>query len=215
MKGPLFVKLALIGLIVFSLSACKTSFAYDIWYGSSDRVGVMVAYDRQAHVLVIATIPNEVIADYRSVLEKEGQPSDTLGAIQHLFGQPGTHFFSGTTSQWDAVAALLMELEGLSYHGVRPTVEAMVRLTIAHARHLSKSQAIDTLGVLARTKTESEDIEDILRSMEKNKPLVTIYDAGRFVQPGLAPDHLRVWMNHWTELILLEARRERGVEIHD
>lgn len=215
MKSGLLVKLSLIVLIVFTMSGCKASPEYAIWYGSSDRVGVMVAYDSRMHVLVVATIPNEVIADYRSVLAEEGQQSDTLGAIQHLFGQPGTHFFSGTGAQWDTVAALLMEVEGLSYQGVRPTVDAMVSLTIAHAGHLSKSEAIDTLKVLARTKTESGDIEDILRSLDKSKPLVTIYDAGRFIRPGLAPDHLRVWMNHWTELILLEARRERGVEIHD
>ena len=138
-----------------------------------------------------------------------------MGAIQHLFGKTGDHFFTGNAGQWDDLASILMEYEGISYQGVRPSVEAIARLVITHAGLLSKSDAIGTLGALASVDTDVKDIEDVLKALEDAEVLIRIYDTGRFLPQDMESERLRTYLNQWTELVLHEAKQNRGVEIHD
>ncbi len=175
----------------------------------------MIAIAEKAEAVVVISIPLEVINRYREALSSEGTQSDTLGAIQHLFGLSGDYFVSGSKQQWDAVTQLILDAEGLPFSSVRPSVEALTRLTVTHAELLSKSEAIDTLGTLVRVQTEAKDIQDALNAIGKAEVLIRVYDTERFLPEDIAPQTLVKWMNHWTELVLLEAKQNRGENIHD
>ncbi len=213
MKGArIGILLVLVSTLSLSVS-CSKQTDYAIWYGTSDRYGIMIAVQQDASAVVVAVIPLAILQNYRDALSRDGISSDALGALQHLFGRPAHHYFRGTKAEWDEIGELLMNLEGLAYGGIRPSVEAMVQVTIRQAEHLSKVGAPDTLRGLAAVKTESSDIENVLQSLAQKKPLVRVYDAGRFLPSrDMAPESMRKWMNAWTELILHEARQSRGVE---
>jgi hypothetical protein len=202
-------------MICFFFVSCGQEPDFSIWYGSSDRNGIMIAIEKDFSAVVVATIPLEIILGYQRVLADTGKQSDTLGAVQHLFGRKGDHFFTGTAQQWDRLASVLMDFEDIVYEGVRPSVEAFARLVIAHAGPLSKSDAIGTLGALASVETDLKDIERVLKGLEESKPRVRIYDTGRFLVQGMSADRMRTYMNQWTELVLHEVKQNRGVEIHD
>lgn len=215
MKKQSLLVACLLVVLLLIVTACTRRPDFAIWYGSSDQKAIMVAIEKDHKAVVVSTIPINIIEEYRQSLANEGKKSDTLGAIQHLFGQEGNHYFSGSAQQWDEVARLLMDFEGIPYQGVRPSVEAVTRLMIAHAGLLSKSEAIDTLGSLASVKTDAVDIAKVLEDLDDAEPLIRIYDTGRFLLRGGNFEHLRTYMNHWTELVLHEAKQNIGVEEHD
>jgi len=192
----------LLVVLVLTASSCGTKRKIEIWYGNSDRYAFMAAIDDGCDTLVVATIGLEIIEGYRRSLAEQGIQSDTLGAIQHLYGMEGTHFIAGGKDDWDRVARFLMQSEGLEWVGIRPSLEAMVHLATTHGEPLSKSE---TVGTLASTGTEQADIVDMLNCIDGNEPKVLIYDASRFLETGMSIDRLRTWMVSWTELILGNA----------
>ncbi len=199
-------------LLLLLVASCSSKPDFTIWYGTSDRNGIMVAVQQQSKSVVVAVIPLSVLQNYRAGLEREGVTSDLLGALQHLFGIQGHHYFRGSTELWDEISEKLLHLEGIEYSGVRPSVEVITRLVIAHAEHLSKEDAPDTLGRLAAAKTDRSDIIAALSAVSGKSPLVRVYDTGRFLsREDMTPDFVRVWMNQWTELILQEAKQSIGV----
>ena len=199
-RSPIFTVLLVI--IILGVSSCGTKGQPEIWYGNSDRYAVLVALGDDDDTLVVATVGLDIIEGYRRMLAEQGLQSDTLGAIQHLYGIEGTHFFAGGKEEWDLIARRLMEYEGLAWVGIRPSVEAMVHLMTTHGEPLSKSE---TLGTLARAGTDEDDIVDMLMRIDKNDPEVLVYDASRFLKAGMSVDLLRKWMNHWTGLVLGNA----------
>ena len=206
------VLIPVILVVVLLFGSCSSKPEFTIWYGVGDQNGIMVAVQRQAAAVVVATIPLSVLQSYREGLAEEGVTSDSLGALQHLFGIPGHHYFRGSAALWDEIIGKLLSLEGIAYETVRPSVEVITRIVIAHAEHLSKDDAPDTLGRLAVAGTEREDIIDALGTLVGKSPIVRVYDAGRFLPTEeMKPAFVRVWMNQWTELILHEAKQTIGV----
>lgn len=202
-------------LLIFCLAlaavSCTKQPSYDVWYGYSDRYGFMIVSVEQGRAVVVAAIPQPILGDYRSALAAQGIESDNLGAIQSLFGLEANHYLKGDALQWSAVAEQLMLAEGLSYQGVRPSVDAIVRLLVKHAGLLSKQSTIGTLGSLGGPKTDSDDIVSALKLLEKRVPLLRVYDMGRFLSEGMEAGHLQWWIGTWTDQVLREAVLEIGV----
>ena len=191
--------------------SCTKAPSYDVWYGYSDRYGFMVVSVEKGKALVVAAIPQPILEDYRSALAAQGIESDNLGAIQSLFGLEADHYLRGDVRKWSAVAEQLMLAEGLPYQGVRPSIDAIVRLLVKHAGYLSKQNTIGTLGGLGGPKTDSDDIVIALKLLEKRVPLLRVYDMGRFLSEGMEPGYLQWWIGTWTDQVLREAVLEIGV----
>lgn len=202
-------------LLVLSLSAmavsCTKQPSYDVWYGYSDRYGFMIVSVEKGKAVVVAAIPQSILGDYRRALAAHGIESDDLGAIQSLFGLEANHYIRGDAQQWSSVAEHLMLAEGLPYLGIRPSVDAIARLLVKHAGHLSKDSTIGTLGSLGGPNTDSGDIVSALRLLEKRVPLLRVYDMGRFLSEGMETGHLQWWIGKWTDQVLREAVLEIGV----
>ncbi|HCG62246.1 MAG: hypothetical protein A2Y31_01345 [Spirochaetes bacterium GWC2_52_13] len=202
--------LLLLYLSMVAISCAKQP-SYDVWYGYSDRYGFMAVSVEKGKAVVVAAIPQPILGDYRRALAAQGIESDNLGAIQSLFGLEANHYLRGDAQQWSTVAEQLMLAEGLPYQGVRPSVDAIARLLVKHAGHLSKNSTIGTLGSLGGPKTDSNDIVSALKLLEKRVPLLRVYDMGRFLSKGTETGHLQWWIGKWTDQVLREAVLEIGV----
>lgn len=192
----------LLAMTILLAISCSTGSEQVIWYGVSDRVGFMIAWDEGKDSLLLATIGLDVLSRYRSDLASQGVESDSLGAVGSLFGRPASHYLRGDAHAWDALASLELAREGIAFDGIRPTVEALASLTVKHAGYLSKSEAEDTLGALAGPRTAYDDIAEALRSIEKRKPTLRVFDMSRFLPVGADPQHLRAWITEWTDQAL-------------
>ena len=197
--------LILLLVAVVLIPSCSRGDGFETWYGTSDRYGFMVAYHRSKSSLVIAAIPMDAIIRYRQELMAQGIDSDDLGAVASLFGRQGSHYLRADASGWDAYAALLMEREGLAWNRVRPALEAMVTLSLRHARYLSKTEAAGTLELLIGPYTSDADVKHLVRSLDSRNPRVAIYDMGRFLPQEIEEHYLRRWVQAWTEEALREA----------
>jgi len=201
--------LFLLGILCVT-SSCASQSEYTTWYGSSDRYGILMAVEKDVRAVVVVVVPQEFIQKYRDELLQEGIKSDTLGAIQHLFGRTGKHFFRGTASQWNLVAQTVLEREGIPFTGIRPSVEALVSMMITHAEHLSKDPALDTLEPLVGVQTEIGDIVSLLSKVYRTEPLVRIYDTSSFLSLDIDSQFAKKWITEWTELVLREAIQHIG-----
>jgi hypothetical protein len=191
--------------------SCTKQPSYDVWYGYSDRFGFMIVSVEKGKSLIVAAIPQPILEDYRGMLAAQGVESDNLGAIRSLFGLEANHYLRGDARQWSAVAEQLMLAEGFPYQGVRPSVDAIVRLLVKHAGYLSKQSTIGTLESLGGPKTDSKDIVSALRLLEKRVPLLRVYDMGRFLSEGMETGYLQWWIGTWTDQVLREVVLEIGV----
>lgn len=189
------------------LASCKGGEPFEIWYGTSDRFGFMVAWEKKTSSLVVAAIPLEVVSRYRQDLAVQGVRSDDLGAIANLFGHQASHYLKGDKAAWDALAQVLMDRESIAWQGTRPAFEAMATLVVRHGGYLSKTGAAGTLGTLAGPHTDDEDVRRFLRTVASREPSVTTYDLGRFLSPGIEETHLRQWVRTWTDEALRNAAR--------
>lgn len=183
---------------------------WTFWYGTSDRYGLFIAEHRKESALVVVTVDQRLIQSYRSQLAAQGMQSDTLGAMQHLVGKQGHHYISGDTDQWDSVAKLLLHTAGLTYTGVRPTVEVYTTLLIRYGELLSKGDAIDTLASLASVNTEVKDIADVLSALHRRTPMVRVHHVQRFLSDIQDYAYTQQWMHQWIDLVLAEAIDRRG-----
>ncbi len=200
--------LVLLGISVFLLPACSQTEQAQVWYGISDRYGFMVALDSQGEYFVLAAIERGTLYDYREALAKEGILSNDLGALQSLFGKPGDNYLQGDEEEWLALTKILLAQEGISYQGVRPSIQVLGTMIGRHAGYLRKRPALDTLEKLIGPHTDVEILVKSLTLLEKGVVKVRIYDMNRFLPQGANPKILEQWITDWTENVLREAMHE-------
>jgi len=203
-KGWLIV----LGMSMFLMLGCLQSEEPQVWYGTSDRYGFMIAIDLQAEYVVLAAIGQDTLADYREALAAEGIRSDDLGALQSLFGKNGDHYLQGDEENWIELTRILLEQEKVDYQGVRPAIQVLGKMVASHAGYLRKRPAIDTLEKLIGPHTDVEVLVKALTLLEKGVARIRIYDMNQFLPQGAKPKILQQWITDWTEHVLHEAIHE-------
>jgi len=191
-------------LIVLLFSSCRST---EIWYGYSSRYAFMISANSSSKHIAIAYLPLAVISDYAAKMEEQGIQSDTLGAVQSLFGLQGNHYIRGSEENWNTLAQALMEEEGLQFNQIRPSVEAMVALVQKHPLVLRNFGLKATLQDLCGPATSAKQIVKLGKLVGLAD--VDVYDGGRFVSTQAQADELRVWMHEWTKNVLQAQKGER------
>ncbi len=180
-----------------------------IWYGIAPKGGYMLALSDNASNLVVARIPADVLASYRSQLASQGVESDDLGAVQSLFGIKGDHYLKADAILWQEAGSYLERLETQTgFNGLHESLEIRrLKALVESAPVLSKNALPDTLVKLAGPRTTGDDISGALKLLAKYKPLVMYYDMGLFLDPSLSSEDLKRWTVDWTAHALRAAAK--------
>jgi len=203
-------RLSFVLLAVVLFSGCMHEEKVTRWYGFSDRYGFLVVHSQAEPAVVVCTIPMDTVEYFQRQLADSGIQSDTLGVIQHVFGLPADHYIRGSKERWDELARVVMEAEGLSFSGIRPSVEALMQLLITHGELLSKDDTLDTLQALAGVRTDAQDIAGPLSAAADQIPQVSVYHTEQFL-PSEAPyEHVRSWVRQWTLSVLQKELQYEG-----
>jgi hypothetical protein len=197
-------------LAVVFLSGCTSEEEVKHWYGFSDRYGFLVVSSQSEPSVVVLTIPMDTVTQYQRHLADSGVEADLLGIIQHLFGLPADHYVRGNKGPWDELARSVMEAEGLSFSGIRPSVEAFVQLLITHGELLSKDDTLDTLQALAGVRTDAQDIAEALLVAADQIPQVSVYHTEHFLPSDAPYERIRTWVQQWTLFVLQEELGYEG-----
>lgn len=201
--------LVVVALVCVLGQSCGFDDGTIVWYGMTDQAGVMFALQEGASHLLVARIPYGTVASYRRQLAAEGMQSDDLGAVQHLFGLKGDHFFKADAIAMKAARDTLDALGGRfsEFEKGYSIEEHRIRTLTDQAMDLSKNPLPDTLAALAGPQTTGEDITRALRTLARRRPMVMYFNVGAFLNPSLSSDDLKRWMTEWTTHALRAAAR--------
>ncbi|GEM_PF-855540 len=196
-------------LFIFLGQSCGSNSDLTVWYGITDRGGMIFALQQGASSLLVALIPNETLVSFRKQLAAKGVESDDLGAVQYLFGLKGDHFFKADITLMGAVRDLLDALGGRFSEMEKgySIEEHRLRTLATHAMDLSKNPLPDTLAALAGPQTTGEDITKALGILARRKLEVMYFNIGTFLDPSLSSDDLKRWTTEWTTHALRAAAR--------
>lgn len=192
------IRIAAIALLFLFIISCSPNDDVIVWYGASDRIGFILACEEKKDAWLFAYLPLSIVASYRSSLAALGIPSDTLGALQSLFGMPGDYYLKGSETQWQTVRALF---------GTNKEPDELFYLLQASAGDLSKEKLFNTVGQLAGPGTTEKDIRRLIRRLTKSKSKAAVYDMGSFFSLEMDSELLRQWITTWTVYAIREAAR--------
>ncbi|MFA5569977.1 MAG: hypothetical protein WCY81_03975 [Sphaerochaetaceae bacterium] len=192
-RRRLFTTLVIVILMVLLFLSCSQQ---RFWYGYSDRYAFAIFPTHKEKTSVVI-MPIDLVLNYKESLEQRGVESDNLGALQDLFGLQGSHYIRGTRSDWDSLASYLVEQEGLPSTSIRPSVEAMISLSVKHLRLLSKSELAFILESLLGPRTTTKDVKKLLQLIKKSS--YEVIDMGYFVHgPSISGTHTQ-WIQQWVK----------------